>query len=50
MENNIRNLTGIRFPIIAYVDTATFKKIEEQRGDIPRSRFIGKIIQKSLHN
>lgn len=49
MENNIPAMFSERFPIIAYVDFATFKKVEEMRGDVSRSRFIGKIIQKAVY-
>lgn len=48
MENGTQNMIGDRFPVIAYVDPTTFNKIEELRGDISRSRFITKIIKKSI--
>ena len=48
MSNDTQNMIGDKFSIISYVDPATFKKIEELRGDISRSRFIGRLIQKSI--
>lgn len=48
MENNFPNLIGDKLPVIAYVDPATFSKIEALRGDISRSRFVGKILKKSI--
>jgi chromosome segregation and condensation protein ScpB len=48
MSNSLPNLIGERFPVISYVDPATFQKIEELRGDVSRSRFVGKLIQKSI--
>lgn len=48
MEKNIPKKIGYRFSVIAYVDSPTFSKIEELRGDIARSKFLGKIIQNSI--
>jgi hypothetical protein len=50
MENWMPNLIGERLPIVTYVDPVTFQKIEDLRGDVSRSRFVGKIIQKALHS
>ena len=48
MSNDAPTMIGDRFSIISYVDPATFKKIEELRGDVSRSRYVGKLIQKSI--
>jgi hypothetical protein len=48
MENSLPNLIGEKFPVIAYVDPATFSKIEALRGDVSRSRFVRKILKKSI--
>ena len=48
METVIPNMIGERFPVITYVDPSTFMKIEAMRGDVSRSRFVGKMIKKAL--
>lgn len=48
MSNDTPTMIGERFSIISYVDPVTFKKIEELRGDVSRSRFVGKMIKKAL--
>jgi len=48
MENCIPSLIGERYPVVAYVSPATFHKIEAMRGDVSRSRFVGKMIKKAL--
>ncbi|HEY3361091.1 MAG TPA: hypothetical protein VGK06_04475 [Methanosarcina sp.] len=48
MESITTNMVGERFPVMAYVDPATFNKIEQQRGDVSRSRYVGKILMKAL--
>lgn len=48
MENCLPNLIGERFPIVAYVEPAIFLEIEAMRGDVSRSRFIGRMIKKAL--
>ncbi len=48
MSNDVPTMIGERFSIISYVDPATFQKIESLRGDVSRSRFIGKMIKKAL--
>jgi hypothetical protein len=48
MENYTPNLIGERLPVMAYVSPETFQRIEDMRGDVSRSRFIGKLIQKSI--
>ncbi|HEX7576133.1 MAG TPA: hypothetical protein VF360_07110 [Candidatus Methanoperedens sp.] len=48
MSNDTPNMIGDRFSIISYVDPATFQKIESMRGDVSRSRFVGKMIKKMI--
>jgi hypothetical protein len=48
MKTSMPAMIGDRYSIIAYVDPSIFQKIESMRGDVPRSKFIGKLIQKSL--
>jgi hypothetical protein len=48
MLHSLPQLVGDKFPVMAYIDPAVFMKIEEIRGDVPRSKFIGKLIQKSI--
>jgi hypothetical protein len=48
MKPGMPAMIGGRYSIVAYVDTAVFQKIESIRGDVPRSRFVGKLIQKGL--
>jgi hypothetical protein len=48
MEKYTPNLIGERLPVMAYVDPATFQKIEAMRGDVSRSRFIGKLIKRLI--
>lgn len=39
---------GDKLPVMAYIDQTVFVKIETMRGDVPRSKFIRKLIQKSI--
>ena len=48
MSNDTPNMIGDRFSIISYVDPATFQRIEALRGDVSRSRFVGKLIKKCI--
>lgn len=48
MSNDTPNMIGDRFSIISYVEPATFQKIEAMRGDVSRSRFVGKLIKKII--
>jgi hypothetical protein len=48
MESITTNMIGERFPVMAYVDPETFLKIEQQRGDVPRSRYVGKLLKKTM--
>jgi|GEM_PF-1607764 len=48
MQNYTPNLIGERLPVMAYVSPETFQKIEDMRGDVSRSRFVGKMIKESL--
>jgi len=48
MQADKPNLIGDRFPVMAYVNPETFFKIEALRGDVSRSRYVGKLIQKSI--
>jgi len=49
IQNSMPTRIGERYPIISYVDPVTFLRIEEMRGDVSRSRFVGKMIQKSIN-
>ena len=49
MENMTPNLIGERLPVMAYVDPETFMKIEQQRGDIARSKYVSKILKKMMN-
>lgn len=42
-------MVGDKLPVMTYIDQAVFMKIEKMRGDVPRSKFIGKLIQKSIN-
>jgi hypothetical protein len=46
MAEHNKSMSGNKYPVTAYVDTETFLKIEEMRGDVPRSAFLGKLITK----
>ena len=48
MKTSMPAMIGDRYSIVAYVDTAVFQKIESMRGDVPRSRFVGKLIKKII--
>ncbi|WP_292372731.1 hypothetical protein [Methanosarcina sp. UBA411] len=50
MVNSSQNPIGEKFSVIIYVDHATFSKIETLRGDVSRSRFVRKILKKTLSN
>jgi hypothetical protein len=45
---NLPHMVGNKFPVMAYIDQTVLLEIEEMRGDVPRSKFIGKLIQKSI--
>lgn len=51
-DENISNcapsMNGDKVAVMSYIDPALFMKIESARGDVPRSKFIGKLISKSL--
>lgn len=44
MTGAVKNKVGNKFSVIAYVDPETFQQIEEKRGDVKRSTYLGKII------
>ena len=48
MESMTPNLIGERLPVMAYVDVATFMKIEQQRGDVARSKYVSKILKQIM--
>jgi hypothetical protein len=48
MENITPNMIGERLPVMAYIDIQTFMRIEEKRGDVSRSRFVGKLLKKII--
>jgi hypothetical protein len=48
MKRNFPNMVGNHLPVMAYIEPAIFMEIETVRGDVPRSRFLGKIIEKSI--
>lgn len=48
MQADKPNLIGDRLPVMTYVSPETFYKIEALRGDVSRSRYVGKLIQKSI--
>lgn len=41
-------MIGQKYSVTAYVDPETFVKIEEQRGDVKRSTYLGKLISRTL--
>lgn len=41
-----KSMTSQKYGVTAYVDPVTFAKIEEHRGDVPRSAYIAKMITK----
>lgn len=45
---NIPHLVGEKLPVMAYISPAMLMEIETMRGDIPRSKFLEKMIQKSI--
>lgn len=45
---NIPHLVGEKLPVMAYISPAMFMEIETKRGDVPRNRFLEKMIQKSI--
>lgn len=45
MENCTTSMIGERYPVVTYVSPETFHKIEAMRGDVSRSRFVGKLIK-----
>jgi hypothetical protein len=48
MTNGLPNMVGDKLPVMAYLDPAVFMKVESMRGDVPRSKFLGKLIQKGI--
>lgn len=48
MESNMPKMFGEKLQVSTYVDPAIFLKIEAVRGDVPRSRYVGKILAKAL--
>lgn len=48
MEKKLPNIVGKNMPVMAYISPTVFTEIETIRGDIPRSRFLEKIIEKSI--
>ena len=48
MIKNIPKIVGDKLPVMTYVEQEVFMKIEIMRGDVPRSRFLEKIIQKTV--
>ena len=42
------NMIGERLPVMAYVDVATFMKIEKCRGDVARSKYVSKLLKKIM--
>jgi hypothetical protein len=39
---------GERLQVSTYLDPETFMKLENMRGDVSRSRYVGKILMKAL--
>jgi hypothetical protein len=48
MTKKLPNMVGNNLPVMAYIEPAMFIKIEAMRGDVPRSKFLEKMIQKSI--
>jgi hypothetical protein len=48
MDTYSPKMFGDKIQIAAYVDPATYNKLEQMRGDVSRSRFIGKMIKKVI--
>lgn len=48
MENIAPSMIGERLPVMAYVDPETFIKIEVARGDVSRSKYVGRLLKKII--
>jgi len=48
MDGITPNLIGERLPVMTYIDPEMFLKIESMRGDVSRSKFIGKLLKKII--
>ena len=49
MADDTNHMLGNKYPVTAYVDPDVFHKIEEKRGDVPRSAFVAKLITKVMN-
>jgi hypothetical protein len=48
MTGTLKTMIGQKFAVTAYVDPETFQRIEERRGDVTRSTYLGKQIAKMM--
>lgn len=48
MTSTLKTMIGQKFAVTAYVDPETFQQIEEKRGDVTRSTYLGKLITKIM--
>jgi len=49
MTGTLKTMIGQKFAVTAYVDPETFQRIEERRGDVTRSTYMGKLITKIIN-
>lgn len=50
MQVRLPKLCGSKVPVTAYIDLNTFVQLEEERGLINRSVYLGEIIENRLKN
>jgi hypothetical protein len=48
MDCITQKMFGDRLQVSTYIDPDTFQKLEAMRGDVSRSRYVGKILMKAL--
>lgn len=48
MDCITQKMFGDRLQVSTYIDPETFKKLETMRGDVSRSRYVGKILARAL--
>lgn len=48
MSLDTTHMLGKKYPVTAYVTPEVFAKIEEKRGDVARSYFVGKLISEVM--
>lgn len=48
MECITQKIYGDRLQVSTYIDQEAFRKLETVRGDVSRSRYVGKILLKAL--